>query len=114
MRPQFDLMSSGLTLQKKFRATGLQPSDREPLLQCIRVEADPIKLADLLYMWGYTYSEEPTVKMVCIQHLIQPIPSLTATCLKLLCDEWNHWREYEEHLARYLDPQIYDEWYDEV
>jgi hypothetical protein len=42
------------------------------------------------------------------------MPGVTATCLKLVCDYWGRSKEHEQDLARFLDPAIYDEWYDEV
>ena len=101
-------------LEDKFRSRGLGPEDRQPLLLCIKTEQDPIRLGSLLYLWGRTFPEEATVRAVCVRYLKQPIPGVTATCLKVLCDFWGLWRDYEEELARYLDPDIYDEWYDEV
>ena len=73
-----------------------------------------MKLSSLLYMWGRTFPEEPSVRAVCRRHIEVPSPGLTATCLKLVCDFWDGWEENEQHLAHYLDPEIYDDWYDEV
>jgi len=101
-------------LEAKYFGNGLGPEDREPLLDHIRAEADPIKLAGLLQMWGYEFGEEPELKALCLRHIERPTPHLTATCLKLVCDRWGNGRDYEEELARYLDPNIYDDWYDEV
>ena len=107
-------MASVLTLENKFRSVGLGEADRAPLLQLIAEEEDATTLSSLLYMWGYTFPEESSVRAVCLRHIEIPSPGLTATCLKLVCDYWGQWREYERELSRYLDPAIYDEWYDEV
>ncbi|HEY4070227.1 MAG TPA: hypothetical protein VGM04_01560 [Sphingomicrobium sp.] len=107
-------MISILELEAKYFGDGLGPEDREPLLQHIRAEGDPIKLAGLLQMWGYWFGEEPELKALCLHHIQRSIPYLTATCLKLLCDHWGDGHDYEDQLARYLDPSIYDDWYDEV
>ncbi len=107
-------MSPLSDLEDKFRSRGLELADREPLLVCIQTEQDPIKLASFLYMWGYTFPEQPTVRAACVGYLKKPIPGVTATCLKVLCDFWGQWKHYEEELACYLDPDIYSDWYDEV
>jgi hypothetical protein len=115
-RPEYQSedMSSASELNEKYLSKGLGPEDRQPLLDCIKAERDPLKLAGLLTMWGYDFTEEPEVLEICIRHIKQPSPMLTAMCLKLVCDYWGYWREHEEQLARYLDPDIYDDWYDEV
>jgi hypothetical protein len=107
-------MSPLSDLEDKFRSRGLEPEDREPLLLSIKTELDPTRLASALYIWGYTFPEEPTVRAACISYLKQPIPGVTHICLKVLCDFWGQWQRYEEELARYLDPDIYSDWYDEV
>lgn len=75
-----------------------------------------MELASLLYIWGYSFGEEAEVKALCVKYLEEPSPHLTSVCLKLVCDWWGHWREYEQELARYLDPDLFEghDWYDEV
>ena len=107
-------MSPLADLEDKFRSLWLEADDREPLLLCIMTEHDPLRLASALYIWGCTFPEEPAVRAACVRHLKQPFPGLTAICLKVLCDFWGQWQHYEEELSRYLDPDIYGDWYDEV
>jgi len=107
-------MSPLSQLEDKFRLHGLTPGDRQALLLCIKAERDPTRLASALYIWGYTFPEEPSVRAACVRYQKQPIPGVTQICLKVLCDFWDQWQHYEEELARYLDPDICSEWYDEV
>ena len=109
-------MTSVSALEAKHRSTGLTAEDRRPLLECIRRASDPIELASLLYLWGYSFGEDAEVKGICVKHIEEPTPHLTSVCLKVVCDWWGYWREYEHELARYLDPDLFEghDWYDEV
>lgn len=109
-------MLSSNALQAKYRSGGLTPEDRSPLLECILNETNPLELAGLLYIWGRSFDEAAEVKALCIRHINEPSPHLTSVCMKLVCDWWGHWREYQQELGRYLDPELFqsDEWYDEV
>lgn len=108
-------MRSRSEFEGKFRSVGLDPEDRDGLLECIRQESNLTHLGSLLYMWGYSFEELPEVRALCIKHIEQPYPALTAICLKLVCNWWGHWREYEQQLSHYLDAELFeDEWYEEV
>lgn len=109
-------MSSASALGSKHRSTGLDVEDRGPLLDCIRAASNPLELASLLYIWRCSFGEEAEVKAICVKYTQEPSPHLTSVCLKLVCERWGHWREYEQELARYLDPDLFegDDWYDEV
>jgi hypothetical protein len=109
-------MPSASELEAKHRSVGLSVEDRGPLLECIRATSAPMELASLLYIWGYSFEEDAEVKALCIKYIDEPSPLLTSVCLKLVCDWWGHWREYEQELARYLDPDLFEghDWYDEV
>lgn len=109
-------MQSASSIQAKYRSKGLADVDREPLSACIRRTCDPMQLASLLYIWGRSFGEEAEIKALCLKYIEEPSPLLTSVCLKIVCDWWGYGREYEAELARYLDPDLFEdsEWYDEV
>ncbi len=102
-------------LESKHRTTGLDENDCALLKEFIVKAQEVSELASALEMYGYWCKFDSTVAHVCKRHIQKtPSPGLTATCLRLVCYYWGMWQLYQGDLIRYLDANIYDDWYNEI
>jgi hypothetical protein len=103
-----------IDFEKKFRTSELDTSDCLLLLQQIEENNSPGKLLSLIYIYGRSCKEHPSIVKLCNNYIENPVPGLTAVCMKVLIDYWGYWQDNFQVLERYLDMDVFDEWYDEV
>src|SRR5688572_11859486 len=102
-------------IEKRFRAGKIGKPDCDTLKNIIVGSDDESTLESAIYIFGRSCKFDPEVLIVCEKHFLeQPVPGLTAVCMRVTCDYWELWETYRDALARYLDIGLYDEWYDEV
>lgn len=99
----------------KFRLHGPLDKDDEPRIRREIVESrDGSKLLSLIYIYGRSFGENEKILGVCDNLIRNPVPGLTAVCMKVLIDYWNKWEIYTHTLEHFLDMSIFEDWYDEV
>lgn len=103
-----------IDFEKKFRSRGLEAADESDLREAILATKDTSRLLSFLYMYGYSYKEDLEVLKICDTYICNPVPGLTAVCMKVAIDYWGRWKSYAYELAAFLDFSKYDLWYDEV
>lgn len=104
-----------VAIEIRFRAGKIGKSDCDALKSIIVGSDDESTLESAIYIFGRSCKFDPDVLTVCEKHFLeQPVPGLTAVCMRVACDYWGLWEPYQDTLARYLDIGLYDEWYDEV
>jgi hypothetical protein len=102
-------------IEKRFRSGKIRNGDCDLLKKIIATSDDESALESAIYIFGRSCNYDPGVLVVCHKYLDeQPIPGLTAVCMRVACDYWNLWEIYKETISRYLDLDLYEEWYDEV
>lgn len=101
-------------LESKFHSGGLEKKDCAIILAEIRAAHKYSDMMSLIYMFGYLCDENAEVMQLCDNLICNPVPGLTAVCMRVAIDYWNNWEKYENILKYYLDLSIYEEWYDEV
>ena len=102
-------------IENRFRAGEIGKSDCDALKSIIVSSDDESTLESALYIFGRSCRFDPKIMAVCKRYFLeQPVPGLTAVCMRITFDCWGLWEPYQEVLARYLDVELYDEWYDEV
>jgi hypothetical protein len=90
-------------------------SDCDELKAIILSVADESTLESAIYIYGRSCRLDRDVLEICRRYLVdQPVPGLTAVCMRTALDYWGLWEEYPEVLNAYLNIDLYDEWYDEV
>jgi hypothetical protein len=109
-------MSALANIQKRYRAGAvLSNEDKTYLEDTICSSGDVFALQSAIYLYGMSFTKND--KIVERAHYFirtHPTPGLTATCLKVVADFWEMHEVYRDELERYLDYNIYDEWYDEL
>lgn len=98
----------------KFQSVGLTEDDCKGILQTIESGQDAHRLSSLLYMYGYSCKPHLTIIRICDKYIKNPVPGLTAVCLKVLADYWSMWNNYNNEIEGYLNIELFDVWYDEV
>lgn len=99
---------------EKFESVGLEERDCPGLLDEIERTEDEWQLASLLYIYGYSCRPNLAVTTICDRYIKDPVPGITAVCLRVVADYWSMWPNYLREIGSYLDLDRYDEWYDEV
>jgi hypothetical protein len=102
-------------IEERFRSGSITKSDCEALKRIIVASDDESTLESAIYIYGRSCSFDRDVLEVCKRYLVdQPVPGLTAVCMRTALDDWDLWEQYPEVLTGYLNIDLYDEWYDEV
>lgn len=102
-------------IENRFRSGEIGKSDCDALKRIIIGSDDESKLESAIYIFGRSCGFDPEVLAVCKKHFLeQPVPGLTAVCMRTTFDYWGLWEPHRDVLARYLDISFYDSWYDEV
>jgi hypothetical protein len=103
-------------IQQRYRVgESLSAGDKVYLENLIALEDDMFSLQSAIYLYGVNFKENDLViKRADYFITSDPMPGLTATCLKVLADFWNMSSTYQNELEKYLDYHCYEDWYDEV
>jgi|GEM_PF-3536206 hypothetical protein len=102
-------------IQKRFMAGEIGKADCDALREIIVSSDDESTLESAIYIFGRSCGCDARVLDVCRRYFLeQPVPGLTAVCMRTAFDYWGLWESHRDVLARYLDVERYDEWYDEV
>lgn len=99
---------------KKFRSVGLDEADEPEVRQAILETRDGGKLLSYLYIYGYSFNENKEVLKICDYYLGHHVPGLTAVCMRVTIDYWNMVEEYYDILEKFLNADLFEEWYDEI
>lgn len=101
--------------EDKFQTSDFTASDCHKLAdEIVEAKDDEDRLLSLIYMFGYSCDEDRRVVSICENYIRNPVPGLTAICLKVMCDYWNHADKLVMEIANYLDLDLFESWYDEV
>lgn len=100
--------------EKKFRSKGLDPIDEPEVRRSILQTNDEIKLLSYIDIYGRSFPEQAQILNLCDYYIKNPVPGLTANCMRVSIDFWNKYSEYYDVLESYLDFSLYEEWYDEI
>lgn len=102
-------------IESRFRSGSITNSDCDELKAIILSVADESTLESAIYIYGRSCRFDRDVLEVCRRYLVdQPVPGLTAVCMRTALDYWGLWEQYPDVLNAYLNIDLYDEWYDEV
>lgn len=102
-------------IENRFRSGEIGKADCDALKSIIIGSEDESKLESAIYIFGRSCELDPEVLAVCKKYFLeQPVPGLTAVCMRTTFDYWGLWRPHQDVLASYLDIDLYDSWYDEV
>jgi hypothetical protein len=105
-----------LAIEAKARSgSSLSEYDKSTLERTIASLNDYIELQSAIYIYGSNFGPSQSVCDRAKRFvLLEPVPGLTATCIKVVADFWNSPQDYIEVMNDYVDYDKYDEWYDEV
>lgn len=102
-------------IEERFRSGSITKSDCDALKGIIVASDDESTLESAIYIYGRSCGFDQDVLEICKRYLVaQPVPGLTAVCMRTALDYWGLWEQYPEVLIGYLNIDLYDEWYDEV
>lgn len=100
--------------EEKFRSKGLDSTDEPEVRRNILETSNETKLLSYIYIYGRSFPEHAAVLGICDYYMREPIPGLTAVCMRVTIDYWNRYSEYLDILEYYLNISLYEEWYDEI
>lgn len=102
-------------IENRFRTGDIRKSDCDALRSIIIGSKDESELESAIYIFGRSCSFDSEVYAVCKRYFLeQPVPGLTAVCMRITFDYWGLWEPHREVLTKFLNISLYSEWYDEV
>jgi len=105
-----------IDIETRYRTgTALSEADKALLEDLIVSSRDEFSVQSALYIYGASFGPQNEVTKRADQFIRHTrVPGLTATCLKVLADFWSFHEMYRDELEKFLDYDLYEEWYDEV
>lgn len=103
-------------IQERYRMGATLPiEDKLHLKHLIIYSDEASSLQSAFYLYGMNFEKDQEI-VDRASHFIreEPLPGLTATCLKVVADFWSMHDNYRNELEKYLDYELYDVWYDEL
>jgi hypothetical protein len=102
-------------IERRFRSRGIDGSDCAELKSIILSSDNESALESAIFIFGRSCPFDVDVLEVCKKYFLeQPVPGLTAVCMRTALDFWGLWKQYPGVLSGYLKVELYGEWYDEV
>jgi len=101
-------------IERKFKLQGLGQEDEPMLFENIKTTRSGTELLSFIYIYGKSFPENDTISSICDHYIKNPIPGLTAVCMQVMIDFWNHSKKYLDIIEKFLDPDLIEEWYDEI
>lgn len=98
----------------KFEQMGIHEADCPLLFRDIENANDLNAVGVLIYIFGYSCDKDQRILPICDRHIRSPVPGLTAICMRVAIEYWGLLEKYMDVLAKYLDMDLFEEWYDEV